>query len=326
MRGQWRAAAALVAFITTVLGAPPTPAAGDAAAALGRMTDAMRSRAYEGTLVYTHDGHMQTMSVIHGIVDGVVHERMRTLSGQPFEVIRMGDKLTCVWPASRRAMVSQRPGDLLPPKPPRGLERLPDAYAAEMTGEARMAGRSADVVHVRPRDRFRYGYRMWIDRETGLLLRSDLLGGDGEAVERLMFTRLEPLESVTAARFEPTLEGLEYVRHGDPDAGRSTLDDPRWRATDLPSGFRSISHRRQAMPPHGHAVQHSVFTDGLASVSVFVEPPDAGDMPLEGLSRMGAVHAFGVRRDGYHVTVVGEVPAATVRRIARSVQQVPDDD
>ncbi|MDZ7749509.1 MAG: MucB/RseB C-terminal domain-containing protein [Halofilum sp. (in: g-proteobacteria)] len=284
------------------------------------MAEAMRASAYEGTLVYTHDGHMEAMSVVHGVVGGVEHERLRTLSGQPFELVRAGSRLTCVWPASRRALVSQRPGDLLPPRPPRGLEQLPEPYTAAFAGEARMTGRTARIVDVRPRDRFRYGYRMWIDRATGLLLRSDMVVPGGEPVERLMFTELRPLESVSAARFEPTLEGMEYVRHGSPEAGREALEDPRWRVSDLPAGFRAVSHRREALPPHGRALQHSVFTDGLASVSVFVEPPDAGAMPLEGLSRMGAVHAYGVRRDDYHVTVVGEVPAATVRRIARSVE------
>lgn len=300
--------------------------AGDSAAGwLGRMAEAMRTRAYEGTLVYTHGDRLESMSVVHGYVDGREHERFRTLSGKPFEVIRTGDQVTCVWPASRRAMVSRRPGDLLPPKPPAGLESLPEPYTAVAGGEARMAGRTAQVIRVRPRDGFRYGYRMWIDRDTALLLRSDLVAGDGTAVERLMFTELRPMESVSASRFEATLEGMEYMQHGDPDAGTQVLSDPVWRVTDLPPGFRTVSHRRRAMPPHGRAVQHSVFTDGLASVSVFIEPPGAGDMPIEGLSRMGAVHAFGVAREGYHVTAVGEVPAATVERIARSVRHAERD-
>lgn len=296
-------------------------ASGDAAALLAAMADAMRARAYEGTLVYTHGDHMESMSVVHGRLGGVEHERMRTLSGQPFELIRMGDELTCVWPESQRVMVSKRQGDLLPPRPPRGFEALPEHYAAEFEGDARVAGRSARVVHVRPADRYRYGYRIWIDRDTRLLLRSDLLSVEGDPVERIMFTELRPLDSVPASRFEPTLEGMEYTRHGDPAAGSTVLDDPSWRVTDLPPGFRTVSHRREAMPPHGMAVQHSVFTDGLASVSVFVEPPESGEMPLEGISRMGAVHAFGLEREGHHVTAVGEVPAMTVRRIARSVRR-----
>jgi sigma-E factor negative regulatory protein RseB len=312
-----------IAGLVLALGLVGGPARGaaDAAALLAGMADAMRARAYEGTLVYTDGDHLESMSVIHGRPGGIEHERMRTLSGQRFELIRMGDELTCVWPESRRVMVSKRPGDFLPPRPPRGLEALPGHYTAELEGEARVAGRSAHVVHVGPADHYRYGYRIWIDKDTRLLLRSDLLSVEGEAVERIMFTELRPLESVPASRFEPTLEGLEYTRHGNQAAASTVLEDPAWRVTDLPPGFRTVSHRREAMPPHGTAVQHSVFTDGLASVSVFVEPHDSDEMPLEGLSRMGAVHAFGLEHDGHHVTAVGEVPAMTVRRIARSVRR-----
>ena len=317
-----RLAACLLLFL---LQGPPVHATDpEAVQWLEGMVDAMRNRAYEGTLVYSHDGQVDSMSIVHGRLDGVEHERLRTLSGRTFELIRAGDRLTCVWPAKGRALVSRRPGDLLPPRPPRGLQSLPEPYTAEWAGESRVAGRAAVVIDVNPGDRFRYGYRMWIDRETRLLLRSDLRSTDGAVVEQLMFTDLRPLPAVSAARFEPTLEGLSYVDHGGPEGSGSVLREPEWRVTDLPAGFRDLSHRRKTMEPHGRAVQHSVFSDGLASFSVFVEPPGADAMPLDGLSRMGAVHAFGLRRDDHHVTVVGEVPAETVRRVARSVRRAPD--
>lgn len=305
-----------------LLGAPPQARSeGDAAAWVARTLEAMRTRAYEGTLVYSHDGGIESMSIVHGMIDGREHERLRVLTGKPFEVIRDGETVTCVWPASGRVLVDRRPGDLLPPKPPRRLDALPPAYTVAMDGEGRVAGRDARVVRIRARDGYRYGYRMWLDEGTGLMLRSDLLGPGDEVVERLMFVSLRALDAVSAARFEPSLDGERYTTHGNPAAASASLDDPAWRVGDLPAGFRAVSHRRRAMPPHGRAVQHSVFTDGLASVSVFVEPPVADAMPLEGLSRMGAVHAFGLEVDGYRVTVVGEVPAATVRRIAISVHR-----
>lgn len=305
-----------------LLGAvPQARAEGDAATWVARTLEAMRTRAYEGTLVYSHDGGIESMSIVHGMIDGREYERLRVLTGKPFEVIRAGETVTCVWPASGRVLVDQRPGDLLPPKPPRRLDALPSAYTVAMEGEGRVAGRDARVVRIRARDGYRYGYRMWLDEGTGLMLRSDLLGSGDEVVERLMFVSLRTLDSVSAARFQPSLDGERYATHGDPAAASASLDDPAWRVRDLPAGFRAVSHRRRAMPPHGRAVQHSVFTDGLASVSVFVEPPAADAVPLEGLSRMGAVHAFGLEVDGHRVTVVGEVPAATVRRIAMSVHR-----
>ncbi len=311
--------AALMA--TLLVWAVPAWAADEAGDWLMRMAEAMRKQAYEGTLVYEHGDRLESMSIIHGYIDGQEFERLRVLNGEPFEIIRQGEKVTCVWPAKRRMLVDQRPGDLLAPKPPRDLRSLPGHYRAELEGTERVAGREARILRIVGEDRYRYGYRMWIDTETGLLLRSDLVGREDMVYERIMFTDIEPLDSVSRERFEPSLQGEEYSRHGDPAAGSARLENPEWEMTDLPPGFRLVSHRNQAMPPHGEAVQHSVYTDGLASASIFVEPADSDAMPLRGLSRMGAVHAFGREIEGHQVTVVGEVPAATVKRIAHGVRQ-----
>lgn len=303
----------------------PGRAQTDADAWMARTLEAMRELAYEGTLVYSHDGGMESMSIVHGRIDGREHERLRVLNGEPFELIRDGDSVVCLWPAGQRMLLDQRPGDLLPPRPPRRLDELPAIYTATMEGEGRVAGREARVLHIRAQDDYRYGYRMWLGRRTGLMLRSDLLGPDDEVVERLMFVSLNELESVDAEQFEPSLDSVRYSERGSPDEESEPLDDPDWRVEDLPAGFRAVSHRRQTMPPHGRAVQHSVFSDGLASVSVFVEPPGVDAMPLEGMSSMGAVHAFGLELEDHHVTVVGEVPAASVRRIAMSVRRAGGD-
>lgn len=310
---------AAVVMVMLLVWAVPGYAADDAGDWLMRMAEAMRKQAYEGTLVYEHDDRLESMAIVHGYIDGQEYERLRVLNGAPFEIIREGEKVTCVWPAKRRMLVDQRPGDLLAPKPPRDLRSLPGHYRAELGETERVAGREARILRIEGEDRYRYGYRMWIDTETGLLLRSDLIGREDTVYERIMFTDIEPLDTVGLERFEPSLEGEAYSRHGDPSADSTRLENPDWEMADLPPGFRLVSHRNQAMPPHGEAVQHSVYTDGLASVSIFVEPAGSDAMPLRGLSRMGAVHAFGREVEGHQVTVVGEVPAATVKHIGLGV-------
>ncbi len=313
----------LAAILTTIMlaGVAPAAAADEAADLLMRMAEAMLSQAYEGTLVYEHGDHLESLAIVHGHIDGQEYERLRVLNGEPFEVIREGDKVTCVWPAERRMLEDQRPGDLPAPQPPRDLRSLPQHYAAELGGTARVAGREARILRIAGEDHYRYGYRMWIDRETGLLLRSDLVGRDDSVYERIMFTHIEPLDTVGRERFRPSLEGEQYSRQANPSADSTRLEDPEWETTGLPPGFRLVSHQNEAMPPHGEAVQHSVYTDGLASVSIFVEPAGTDAMPLRGLSRMGAVHAFGHEIDGHQVTAVGEVPAATVRQFGLGVQR-----
>ncbi|MEX0607760.1 MAG: MucB/RseB C-terminal domain-containing protein, partial [Halofilum sp. (in: g-proteobacteria)] len=190
---------------------------------------------------------------------------------------------------------------------------------------SRIAGRIARVIRVTSTDEFRYGYRLWIDRESHMLLRSDLIAPDGEIVERLMFTRFSILESVGPEDFEPTHAEREYIEYGEPIPDLHALDDPEWQVTELPPGFHTVTHRSQSLPQGGNAVQQSVYSDGLASVSVFVQSLDEapGDL-FEGAAALGAVNAFVTRTDDREITVVGEVPPITVRRIARAVEQAEE--
>lgn len=300
--------------------APAAATAGDdARELLSRMSETMRTSAYEGTLVYQRGDDIDVMSLVHAMIDGREHERLSTLTGESFEVIRNGTELTCVWPGASRALVSRRPAELLPSGPPTDLDELPSTYSAELAGSGRSAGREARIVRIRPADRMRYGYRMWIDREQYLLLRSDLIDPDGKVVERILFTDLEIRDHIPAGRFQAALDDGEYAEHYDAGPGEDTVADPEWIVTGLPDGFRAVSHRRRTMVAGGKAVQHSVYSDGLASVSVFIESADVDSVSFEGVSYLGTMHAYGTRIENRQVTVVGEVPAETVRRIAESV-------
>ncbi len=311
-----------LALALLLVHAAAASASQDASALVARMAEAMRTQNYAGDLVYAHGGHLESMHLVHGYRDGVEHERMQFLTREPFEIIRRGERVTCVWPARGRAFIDRRPGGTLAPKPPRDLRSLPPEYSASHAGEARIAGRAARIVRIRGSDRYRYGYRMWIGSEHDLLLRSDLVDAEGMVYERLMFTRVREPDAFDPARFRPSLEGVDYMRHGRTDNGGAGVGDPDWRVTDLPPGFELRSHRPGTIPGRDGVVQHSVYSDGLAAVSVFVESSDPGETPMRGLSRMGAVHAFARVLHGHQVTVVGEVPEATVRRIAAAVRRV----
>jgi len=310
-------------WLVLVLGLALTsgPAWADARTLLARMAETMRTGAYEGTFVHQRADTIQTLSLSHAVLDGVTHERLRTLSGEPFEVIRVGDRITCVWPAASEAVVARRPEDLLPTESLGQLAELPTAYDAEIVGSERMTGREAHVVAIRPRDEARYGYRLWLGREDHLLLRSDLVGPQGAVLERMVFTGIRTTGSLPASRFEPEIDKGDHAEHFAATSGGHSTEMPAWRPARLPSGFEPVSHREMSIADNGQLVQHSVYSDGLASVSVFVEPAGADTVALEGLTYMGAVHAFGRRVGDHQVTVVGELPAETVRAIADSVRR-----
>jgi sigma-E factor negative regulatory protein RseB len=314
----------VAALMLLAVAQPARTADVDAVELVVRMAEAMRTESYAGDLVYVHGNSLESLHVVHGFRDGVEHERLDFLTGEPFEIVRRGEQFICVWPAKKRALIDRRPGETLAPKPPRDLRALPPEYTAEFAGSGRMAGRAARVVRIRGHDQYRYGYRMWIGRAQHLLLRSDLLDADGMVYERLMFTSVRALGAVDAGRFEPSLDGLEYMRHGDSDDSAPAVEAPAWRVTDAPPGFELVSRRGGSIPGREGLLQHDVFSDGLASVSVFVESMGPDDVPIRGVSRMGAVHAFGRTLHGHQVTVVGEVPEATVRRIAASIERLAD--
>jgi sigma-E factor negative regulatory protein RseB len=183
----------------------------------------------------------------------------------------------------------------------------------------RIAGRPAQQLGIQPRDRYRYGYRLWADVDTGLLLKADLMGDKGTPLEQFMFTHIR-VGSVPAAALEPENPGKGMVWYRE--SGGTARPEPAssWAAARLPGGFRLTRQVWRMVAMRQKKVEHLVYSDGLATVSVFVEPlgPDAKS-GIEGPSQMGAVHAYVTRADGHQVTAVGEVPAETVAQIARSV-------
>lgn len=278
------------------------------------MSEAMRSLSYEGTLVYIDADGVETMAVEHAVIDGREYERLLALSGEPVEIMRHGDRVVCVYPDSGRVLSGSKRGDRLPGEFAGGLDAVPGLYRVRERGRTRMTGRTSRKLSIDPGDGFRYGYRLWIDDDRHLLLRADLVDADGNVIERMMFTHLELVDRIRPVDLDAVMDAYGY-RDPTSDSTASGDTRPAWVVGDAPPGFEVVSRK------HGAAGYHAVLSDGLATVSVFVEdePADDNDEALHGLARMGAVHAFGRLADGRRITVVGEVPAATVRRIAESV-------
>jgi sigma-E factor negative regulatory protein RseB len=289
---------------------------------LSRMNEALTSRNYDGVFVHLHGGRAETMRIVHRVQDGRVMERLVSLDGSGREFIRTGAEVACYLPDQRRVVVERRPDEaMLLGNLPRFDEETLSFYDLRHEKRTRLMGRETRVIAVLPRDEFRYGYRIWIDERTSMPLKTQLCDARGKVIEQMQFASLTLPARIADAEFEPDVstEGFEWVRQSSPRAasvaGRSS--GLPWRVRELPPGFRMTLRASQDIPGAPGPVEHLVFSDGLASVSVFVEsrPPEPA---MKGPAKVGASSAFTTEVDGHQVTAVGEVPPQTVRSIANS--------
>lgn len=280
-----------------------------------RVVDAADQVSYRGELVHLPGGHrVTTMEIIRRGGAETYDERLLTLDGVPSEVIRDGRTVTCILPEGRQSLAGQRvPRNPMPGRHWSVTAAVAAHYEFLDLGEARVAGRVGQVVGVRPLDASRYGYRLWVDHDTHLLLRADVMDANGETVERSAFTRIEFPATVDDDALSPTLRG-EVLSWQVSELDRDLAPERVWRPAALPAGFTFDGARSR-----GDGVEQQVFTDGIAMVSIFVGPvqEEAG---LMGASRMGAMSAFGLRTAGRQVTVVGDLPEDAVRAIAESLR------
>ena len=300
----------------------------EAIALLEEMAQAVHQLSYVGTFVYQQGDQLQTMRIIRSVSDAGEVERLVAISGQTREVIRASDRVTCILPEDSSIVVEQastpRPFTAIPIE---RLDFLGKHYQIQLADSDRIAGMIARQVNILPRDGYRYGQRLWLDEHSKLPLRSEVFDEQGEIVEKLFFTSLEIRDSIPEEMLLPSSVGdhdqlLELERQLPPRRGISGGAPAAWQSDDLPTGFRQKVQRRHFLPNKFYQVEHHVYSDGLASVSVFVEQLDEGDLPLTGPSRIGGVNVYGHLHNGHLITVLGEVPEITVRQIARSMTPV----
>jgi len=313
---RWSILAVLMAVWSGVLAGEQT--AGKAW--LDRMSRAVQSLNYQGTFIYSHKGELETMFIVHRVDTHGEKERLVSLSGSPREILRENDKVTCFFADDRSVVVDERLAGLFPSLG-RQFEKVGNNYQFVMLGTDRVAGLDARVLDIRPSDGYRYGYRLWLEEKSGMLLRSELLDESELPIEQMMFTSIiigghipdNALKAATSA------EGFTWFRD-EPDPA-ATPEHIGWIVKNLPNGFEMTGYSREKLPGRESRVSHMVFSDGLASVSVYVEPVSEEEAP-GGYSRIGGLSLYSVTDGERQVTVVGEVPQATVESMGRSVQPI----
>ncbi len=290
-----------------------------------KMSAAMQTLDYKGSFIYAHDGELESMQIFHSAADGVERERLISLNGEAKEIVRNEDSVVDVSPNRETVAVSRStPRTPFPEFEPEQVAQLEKIYAFNYEGKDRVAGRQVDVIDIKPLDDYRYGYRLSIDSETFLLLRSIMKDNNGSIVEQVMFTEIEYTDNIPANTFLSSLEGERQTWQIKNQPASAPDDDevdiPGIDQLNVPEGFEIMSDKVMMLRKN-FVARRVMYTDGLASLSVYVSPTgENADNELQGLMGMGAVRAYGVMHDQWHVTVVGEVPKSTVMMIGDSMK------
>lgn len=309
----------LVALWSGVAFAAENLSSQDALRVLERVARAPALTAFQGVYVQQHGEYMETIRVCHVVDAGVVSERRETLDGPPREMVRRGDQVSVYLPEGGRtkSFDPRNTGRLFPRLLPDNPAEILANYTVRKGARERIAGLDSDVIELEPRDRLRYSHRLWVHSETGLLLKAATLGFKRETFDLYAFSQVVLGAQVDRNQLKPVYP-VRPVTVEAPALTHAT--GSQWDTKTIPGGFRLVQQTQRAMPGRNQPVIHHVYSDGLASISVFVEGMQASS-PLGG-ARQGALSVYGRQEGSYHLTVLGEVPPETVELFAKAYKLV----
>jgi sigma-E factor negative regulatory protein RseB len=290
---------------------------------LTRMHEASRQRAYQGTLVVSAGANMSASKIWH-VCDGVQQmERVETLTGAPRTTIRRNNDVITFAPDSKTAWVEKRESLGLFPELLRAPSNaIPEHYDVRELGVDRVAGHLADRIEVVPRDALRFGYQIWAEQKTGLVVKMQTLGGQGSVLEQVAFSELQLNAPVRMDELKRQMGDTRGYEVHKPTMKKTTAAAEGWRLKEPIPGFASMScHTRGATGGAEPASMQWVFSDGLASVSLFVENFNPQRHNAEKSAAVGATHSFARRIDDHWITALGEVPTATLRRFVQALER-----
>lgn len=307
-------------LLSALLIAPVAAAAEDGLALLQRIAQGSRQLTYSGTFVYRSGSRVDTSRIAHSLSDGLEVERIEALDGSPREVLRAGSEVKCFFPEEKLLIIENRASRRgFPTLLPAGLGNLPEHYAIRSGNLGRVAGIRSRAVLLEPRDEWRYGHEFWMDAASGLLLKANLIGARGETLESFAFTQIKIGGPLDHGALKPGF-GREGVRVQQVRTTELRTDDMGWTFRTLLPGFRKVAAMKRQSAVDAPESLHVVFSDGLASISVFIEPgSDARDQATT--ATLGPVNVYRRQVDEHRVVVMGEVPAVAVRRLGEGVER-----
>jgi sigma-E factor negative regulatory protein RseB len=292
---------------------------------LERMHEASRQRCYHGTFVVSSNaGAMASARVWRACDPGQEVERVETLTGAPRSTVRRNGEVMTFMPDTKVLRMEKRESlGLFPDLLQSGAASVPEFYSAKRLGSDRVAGFDADVVHLAPRDNLRFGYRIWSEKKSGLVVKLQTLDTDGKVLEQSAFSELQLDAPIRAEKLTQLMVAPEGWRVERPEVIKTSAAAEGWALKTSVAGYAPMSCYKR--PAAAGALQQGtmqwVFSDGLASVSLFVEAYDRQQHTQEGLFASGATLTLTRRIQDWWLTAVGEVPAVTLRTFAQNLER-----
>lgn len=297
----------------------------DAVSLLARAQQAARKLDYSGVFTYQQGSHIQSSRIVH-VVDGTgERERIEVLDGQPREFLRHNNDVQCLIPEKQVVVREKRRGDRFPGLLADGAPDISGHYRVTVDpAMQRVAGRECRQVDIVPLDDLRYGYRLCVDAKTDLLLKTQTLAARGAVIEQIAFTSLRLGADAETSLLQSSWPGSDWKVY-EHKLTPADLAANGWRIA-VPPGFMAVEQVTRLAWKGGHEISQLLLSDGMAAISVFIEPYGGERVEpqrLQGGGSQGAVNAYGVRIADFWLTALGEVPLATLRSLAESTEYVP---
>ncbi len=289
---------------------------------LQRIYAATQKLNYTGVFVYQQGQQVETSRITHVVEATGPRERLETLDGVPREVIRTRDEVVCYLPGSMTVKIDKQSGTpMFPAILPERLKELSENYSIRKGEVERVAGYDCQVIILEPRDRMRYGHRLWADLNTGMLVKAKTFDEKNEMLEQFAFTQLQIGGAIGREQLKARYSRASRDwRVEDSGAIRTNLADAGWVIRSSPPGFRTVTELLRTLGGTS-GVGHIVLSDGLAAVSVFIQPSKSKQPASQPVFvRQGAINVYMRQVGDYSVTVVGEAPPESVKYIANAVE------
>jgi sigma-E factor negative regulatory protein RseB len=290
---------------------------------LGRIVAAAQKLNYTGTFIYQSGNHSETSRITHVVDGNGEREKLEVLDGSPREIIRNNEEVKCYLPQDKVVIIERRSQrKTFPALLPSAVTTLTEHYYIRKGEVSRVAGLDSQLIILEPKDKMRFGHMLWADVASGLLLKARMVDEKNEPIEQFAFTQVRIGGPIDKAAIKPkfAIQAADW-RVQNVQTTEANMDDGEWRFRAEIPGFKKSIGMKRRIQNEAPEITHVVFSDGLAAISVFIEPLSGKQTaPQSGLFSVGGINVYKRVTDDHALTVLGEVPAATLKRLGDGIE------